>query len=131
MNQVGMWMNGRSREAAGGETMPVENPATEEVLATVPRAQVADVAAAVQFARKAQTAWRRVPGLEKARLLHEVAARIRAMHRELAEVMTLEGGKPMIENLDEIEWVTACFDYYAEIGRTRAAARSRRASSTR
>jgi betaine-aldehyde dehydrogenase len=112
-----MWMSGRSREAAGGETMPVENPATEEVLAMVPRAQVADVAAAVQFARKAQPAWRRVPGLEKARLLHEVAARIRGMHRELAEVMTLEGGKPMIENLDEIEWVTACFDYYAEIGR--------------
>jgi len=117
VNQVGMWMNGGSREAAGGGTMPVENPATEEVLATVPRAQAADVAAAVQFARKAQPAWRRVPGLEKARLLHEVAARIRAMHRELAEVMTLEGGKPMIENLDEIEWVTACFDYYAEIGR--------------
>ena len=117
MNQVGMWMNGGTREAAGGGTMPVENPATEEVLATVPRAQAADVAAAVQFARKAQPAWRRVPGLEKARLLHEVAARIRAMHRELAEVMTLEGGKPMIENLDEIEWVTACFDYYAEIGR--------------
>jgi betaine-aldehyde dehydrogenase len=39
------------------------------------------------------------------------------MRRELAELMTLEGGKPMIENLDEIEWMTACFDYYAEIGR--------------
>ena len=117
MNQVGMWMNGESREAAAGATMPVENPATEEVLATVPRAQAADVAAAVRCARQAQVHWRRVPGLEKARLLHEVASRIRAMHRELAEVMTLEGGKPMIENLDEIEWVTACFDYYAEIGR--------------
>jgi betaine-aldehyde dehydrogenase len=32
--------------------------------------------------------------------------------------MTLEGGKPTIENLDEIEWTTACFDYYAEIGRS-------------
>ena len=117
MNEVGMWMNHRSREATGGATMPVENPATEEIIGTVPRAQAADVAAAVQLARAAQPAWRRVPGLEKARLLHEIAARIRAMHRELAEIMTLEGGKPMIENLDEIEWVTACFDYYAEIGR--------------
>jgi betaine-aldehyde dehydrogenase len=112
-----MWVNRVHCGAVGGETMAVENPATEEVIATVPRAQTADVAAAVKFARAAQPAWRRVPGLEKARLLHEVAARIRAMHRELAEVMTLEGGKPMIENLDEIEWVTACFDYYAEIGR--------------
>src|SRR5215468_6219448 len=117
MNEVGMWLDRRSRGAAGGETMPVENPATEEVIATVPRAQAGDVAAAVEVARAAQPAWRRLPGLEKAKLLHEVAARIRAMHKELAEVMTLEGGKPMIENLDEIEWVTACFDYYGEIGR--------------
>ena len=117
MSEVGMWIDHKREGAQSGETMRVENPATEETLATVPRAQAADVAAAVERARHAQREWRRVPGLEKARLLHEVAARIRAMHRELAEVMTLEGGKPMIENLDEIEWVTACFDYYAELGR--------------
>jgi betaine-aldehyde dehydrogenase len=112
-----MWIDHRHEAAQSGATMPIENPATEEIIATVPRAQVADVASAVDRARHAQREWRRVPGLEKARLLHEVAARIRAMHRELAEVMTLEGGKPMIENLDEVEWVTACFDYYAELGR--------------
>ncbi|MGH7729648.1 MAG: aldehyde dehydrogenase family protein [Candidatus Eiseniibacteriota bacterium] len=117
MNDVAMWIDHQPRGAQGGETMPVENPATEEILAQVPRAQEADVAAAVERACFAQRGWRRLPGLEKARLLHEVAARIRAMHRELAETMTLEGGKPMIENLDEIEWVTACFDYYAELGR--------------
>ncbi len=117
MSTIGMWIDHQTGGARGGETMSVENPATEEIIATVPRAQDADVASAVERARHAQREWRRVPGLEKARLLHEVAARIRAMHRELAEVMTLEGGKPMIENLDEIEWVTACFDYYAELGR--------------
>jgi len=117
MSEVGMWIDHKREGAQSGETMRVENPATEETIATVPRAQAADVAAAVERARHAQREWRRVPGVEKARLLHEVAARIRAMHRELAEVMTLEGGKPMIENLDEIEWVTACFDYYAELGR--------------
>jgi acyl-CoA reductase-like NAD-dependent aldehyde dehydrogenase len=117
MSDVGMWIEHQHLAAKGGETMPVENPATEEIIATVPRAQAADVASAVERARHAQREWRKVPGLEKARLLHEVAARIRAMHRELAEVMTLEGGKPMIENLDELEWVTACFDYYAELGR--------------
>jgi betaine-aldehyde dehydrogenase len=117
MSTVGMWIDHQHQGARSGETMPVENPATEEVLAHVPRAQAADVALAVERARHAQRTWRRVPGLDKARLLHEVAARIRAMHRELAEVMTLEGGKPMIENLDEIEWVCACFDYYAELGR--------------
>jgi betaine-aldehyde dehydrogenase len=100
-----------------GKQIRVENPATEEVIASVPIATAADVDDAVQRARTAQRDWRRVPGLEKAKCLHEVAARIRAAHREVAETMTLEGGKPMIENLDEIEWTTACFDYYAEIGR--------------
>src|SRR5262245_23222048 len=115
---VGMWIEHRQESAASGETMPVENPTTEETIAQVPRAQAADVSRAVERARHAARSWRRVPGLEKAALLHAVAERIRAMHHELAELMTLEGGKPMIENLDEIEWTTACFDYYAEIGRS-------------
>ena len=117
MTDVGMWIDHRRENARGGETMRVENPATEETIAKVPRAQAADIDLAVERARTAQREWRRTPGLDRAKLLHEVAARMRAMHREVAETMTLEGGKPMIENLDEIEWTTACFDYYAELGR--------------
>jgi betaine-aldehyde dehydrogenase len=117
MTEVGMWIDHRYESAHDGETLRVENPATEETIGLVPRAQASDVAAAVERARIAQREWRRVPGLDKAKLLHDVATRIRAMHRELAETMTREGGKPMIENLDEIEWTTSCFDYYAELGR--------------
>jgi len=112
-----LWIDGEPTTAKSGETLTIENPATEEPIATVPRARKEDVERAIAAARKAQTHWRRVPGLEKAKLLHEVAARIRASGHEIARLMTLEGGKPMIENLDEIEWTTACFDYYAEIGR--------------
>src|SRR5688572_25203360 len=53
-------------------------------------------------------------------MLHEVAARLRARTAELAELMTLEGGKPLLENSDEIGWTAAAFDYYAEIGRDSA-----------
>jgi acyl-CoA reductase-like NAD-dependent aldehyde dehydrogenase len=49
--------------------------------------------------------------------LHEVATRLRARTDELARVMTLEGGKPLIENSDEVGWTAAAFDYYAEMGR--------------
>jgi len=104
---VGLWIDHREQPAENGATLPVENPATEETIGCVPRAQGPDVARAVACARTAARSWRRVPGLEKAALLHAVADRIRAMRRELAEWMTLEGGKPMIENLDEIEWTTA------------------------
>ena len=55
--------------------------------------------------------------MERGELLHEVAARLRARTDELARVMTLEGGKPLIENSDEVGWTAAAFDYYAEMGR--------------
>jgi betaine-aldehyde dehydrogenase len=112
-----MWIDGRWMEAADSGVLTVENPATEASVGSVPRGRAADVARAVEAARRAQATWGRLPGVEKAKMLHEIATRIRGMHHELAEIMTLEGGKPMIENLDEIEWTTACFDYYAEIGR--------------
>jgi acyl-CoA reductase-like NAD-dependent aldehyde dehydrogenase len=118
MKELSMWIDGAEVGAESGATMPVENPATEEIVATVPRAAAADVERAVAAARRAQPAWRRLPGTDKARLLHEIARLIRERGHQLAEIMTIEGGKPMIENLDEIEWTSACFDYYAEVGRS-------------
>ncbi len=53
-------------------------------------------------------------------MLHEVAGRLRAATDGLAATMTAEGGKPMIENADEVGWTAAAFDYYAEIGRDSA-----------
>jgi betaine-aldehyde dehydrogenase len=98
-------------------TIAVVNPATGESIARVPRGTAADAAAAIAAARAAFPAWRFLPGVEKAALLHEVARRLRRRQRQLATLMTREGGKPWIENRDEVEWSAACFDYYAEIGR--------------
>jgi betaine-aldehyde dehydrogenase len=117
LKRTTMWIGSRAVEAASGASLDVENPATEEIIGSAPEAGAADVARAVESARQAQPHWRRVPGVDKAKLLHEVANRIRAMGQDLAATMTAEGGKPMIENLDEIEWTTAAFDYYAEVGR--------------
>ena len=75
------------------------------------------MAAAVEAAARAQLAWWRVPGVEKAGLLRAVASKIRADERELSTLMARETGKPLIEAVDCIEWVAACFDYYAEVGR--------------
>ena len=54
--------------------------------------------------------------------LHEVAGRMRARTDELAELMTREGGKPLIENRDEVGWTASAFDFYAELARTSAGA---------
>ena len=58
-----------------------------------------------------------MPAIERGELLHEVATRLRDRTDEIARVMTLEGGKPLVENSDEVGWTAAAFDYYAEIGR--------------
>src|SRR5438105_9420318 len=98
-------------------TIPVINPANEEVIGQVPRGTAEDADRAVHAAREAFRKWRWVPGVEKGAMLHKVASRMRAQQKELATTMTLEGGKPFCENRDEVEWTAACFDYYAEIGR--------------
>ena len=56
--------------------------------------------------------------MEKAKLLREVAARIRKSGRELARLMALETGKPLIEAVDCVDWVAACFEYYSEVSRS-------------
>ena len=92
MKRHTMWIGHREVEAEGGATFEVENPATETSLGTAPEASPADVGRAVDAARKAQAHWRRLPGAEKAKLLHEVATRIRGMGHQLAATMTAEGG---------------------------------------
>jgi acyl-CoA reductase-like NAD-dependent aldehyde dehydrogenase len=113
----GMFIEGKFVESLSGESLAVENPATEEHIDTVPRAGSSDAERAVRAAVKAQDDWRFVPGIEKCELLHGVARKIREHQQDLAKLLTEEGGKPLIENMDEVEWVAACFDYYAEVGR--------------
>src|SRR5215831_8584847 len=115
-----MFINGDFVNALSGETLPVENPATEEIIDEVPRARREDADRAVMAALQAWDDWRFVPGIEKCELLHGVARHIREHRERIARLMTLEGGKPLIENKDEVEWVAACFDYYAEVGRHEA-----------
>ncbi len=106
--------------AGEGAKLEVENPFSEEILATVGAPSEEQLAAALAAARRAAREWAATPAPDRGELLHEVANRLRARTDELAEVMTMEGGKPRVENSDEVGWTAACFDYYAEIGRDSA-----------
>src|SRR5437868_2858195 len=99
------------------EEIEVINPANEEVIGQIARGTAEDADRTVRAAREAFLKWRWVPAVEKATMLHAIAARMREKQKELATLMTGEGGKPFCENRDEVEWTAACFDYYAEIGR--------------
>ena len=95
----------------------VVNPATEESIEEIGTTGPEDLDRAAQNARRGFEEWRTFAGLDRAELLHELAQRLRDHSGELAGIMTREGGKPYIENHDEVTWTAACFDYYAEIAR--------------
>lgn len=106
-------------EMVGGEGrgIEVENPATEEIVATVGAASPGQLDRAVAAARSAGREWAAMPAVERAPLLHGIAARLRERTEELARLMTIEIGRPLAESADEVEWCAACFDYYAEVAR--------------
>jgi acyl-CoA reductase-like NAD-dependent aldehyde dehydrogenase len=105
------------RVAGEGAPLAVENPAREETIAELRGPSADQLDAAIAGARESARAWASTPAVERAEMLHEAASRMRAMTDDLARTMTLEGGKPLIENSDEVGWTAAAFDYYAEMGR--------------
>ena len=111
---------GGEQVAGTGDRLDVENPYTEETIATVGAASPEQVDAAIAAAREAARGWAATPAVERAEMLHEIAGGLRARTDELAQTMTIEGGKPLIENSDEVGWTAAVFNYYAELGRSRA-----------
>ena len=109
----GAWVDALSKTSR-----EIKNPATLKLLGTVADCGPSDVARAVAAAKAAQHGWWKVPGVEKARLLREIGARIRAREHALAALMTEETGKPLCEATDCIDWVAACFEYYGEVARS-------------
>lgn len=112
-----MYVNGRfTRGRATGE-IPVDDPSSGEILDSVPRGTAEDVAEAVAAAKDAFPGWRDTVANDRATALHEVAAKLRAHHDALVELLTKEEGKPRDENDEELVWTANTFDYYAELGR--------------
>jgi acyl-CoA reductase-like NAD-dependent aldehyde dehydrogenase len=111
-------IGGELVEGQAGQSLVVENPYDESIVAHVPRCDAQDAERAIAAANAAKGAWGKVPGLDRAQALHEVARKIRERREELARFVTLEMGRPLLETRDEVDWIAAIFDYYAEIGRS-------------
>jgi betaine-aldehyde dehydrogenase len=108
-----MHIDGERVEATSGKTFDVMNPATGEVLARVPDAGGPDVDRAVKAARRAfDEGWRDVTAQERGRILFRLAEKVRAETKSLAELETLNSGKPLAESEFDIGDVATCFEYY-------------------
>ena len=108
-----MLIDGEWVQAATGHTLDVRNPATDEAMARVPDAGAEDVGRAVRAARRAfEGGWRDTTAQERGRVLFRIAEAVRARRAELAELETLNSGKPIVEAEFDVDDAATCFEYY-------------------
>jgi betaine-aldehyde dehydrogenase len=108
---TGLLIGGDDRPASDGASLPNLDPATEELIASVAAAGVADVDAAVAAARAAFGPWSRTNGRDRARLMHTLADLVRRDAELLVAVETLENGSP--PGSPQIPMTADLFDYFA------------------
>ena len=100
---------------AGDQTMPVLNPASEEVLTECPRGSVAQLNEAVAAAKAAFPAWAKTDIGARRKIIDEIADLIDANANELARTLTQEQGKPLAEAAAEVGGMAAFFRYFATL----------------
>lgn len=109
-----LYIGGAWHEASGEESIPVTNPATEEVIADVRDASEQDVAAAIEAADEAQRSWDKTPARERGALLRDISDLTLDYTDELAELITQEQGKPLDHARGEVEDAADLVQYMAE-----------------
>jgi betaine-aldehyde dehydrogenase len=108
------YMDGQFVDSDGDRWIDVVNPATQEIIARAPVGSAGDVDRAVRAARRAfeTDPWRRVTAQERGRILFRLAEVVRAQAARLAELETINNGKPIVESEFDIADVATCFEYY-------------------
>jgi succinate-semialdehyde dehydrogenase / glutarate-semialdehyde dehydrogenase len=104
-------------ESDSGETFPVENPATGETIAEVPRMGVAETRRALERAEAALPKWRSLLAKDRARILRRWADLMLERREDLARLLTLEQGKPLAEARSEIDYALSFYEWFAEEGK--------------
>ncbi|HWA51082.1 MAG TPA: NAD-dependent succinate-semialdehyde dehydrogenase [Dongiaceae bacterium] len=110
-------IDGRWTKSADGRTLPVVNPATEEVIGSVAHAGRADLDAALAAAERGFAAWRKVPAYERSKVLRRAAELLRERAEKVAQLMTLEQGKPLAQSRMETAAASDIIEWMAEEGR--------------
>ena len=112
-----LFLNGEWRDALAKESLEIINPATEEVIGKVSHARKEDLDIALNAAEKAFNSWKNVSAYERSKILRKAADIVRSKADEIATLMTLEQGKPLIEAKMETMGAADSIDWYAEEGR--------------
>ena len=112
-----LFIDGAWCAGSGGRTIPVVNPATGEQIATVARAEIADLDRALAAADKGFKAWRKVSPFDRYKVMRRAADLMRERAEGIARLMTFEQGKPVAESKMELMAGADMIDWFAEEGR--------------
>jgi 1-pyrroline dehydrogenase len=110
-------IGGEFVEAASGETMDVIAPATGEVIASVPRCSAEDVDRAVAAARQVWPEWSEKTPKERSELLHRMADVLDEHAEELAQLESVNVGKPLMASRDEMPFSADNIRFFAGAAR--------------
>ncbi len=114
---LALYIDGQFLSGEGRLGEPVINPATGQALAELPHATTDDLDRAVAAAARAFETWRRTSAYDRGKILSRGADLIRERLDAIAEIMTLEQGKPLAESKGETLHAADILDWCAEEGR--------------
>ena len=105
----GAWVNARNNA-----TINVDNPATGEIVGTVPKFGAAETRDAIEAANRAFPEWRKKTGKERAAVLRKWFDLMMANQEDLAKLMTTEQGKVLAESRGEVAYAAAFLEWFGE-----------------
>ncbi len=111
------FVDGRWTDADSGDTVEVTNPATGEVLGTVPKMGAVETRRAIDAANAAWPAWRAKTAKERAEILKKWFALLMENQEDLGVLMTAEQGKPLAEAKGEVAYAASFIEWFAEEGK--------------
>ncbi len=108
----GVWSDAQS-----GKTIDVLNPATGLVIGQVAHADIADLDRALAALQRGFDVWRWVPANERAQIMRKAAQLVRERAEGIAQLLTLEQGKPIAESRVEVNSAADIIEWFADEGR--------------
>jgi succinate-semialdehyde dehydrogenase/glutarate-semialdehyde dehydrogenase len=108
------YIDGKWVDADSGKTIPVTNPATGEILGTIPNMGTAETRRAIEAANAAWPAWRAKTAKERANILRKWFDLMMANQEDLARILTAEQGKPLAEARGEIAYGASFIEWFGE-----------------
>ncbi len=111
------YINGDWVGAEDGAVIKVTNPANDRLIGTVPKLGATETKSAIDAAETAFRSWRKTTTKQRADLLKALADSMMENQDDLAALMTLEQGKPLVESRGEIGYAASFFEWFAEEGR--------------